>query len=158
MRDLQVYQIPLEGITLERIDPTRKEHKKAISKMRDIHTRKMMYDVKQILNEAKKNKESGNSYLVKTSEKYIGCIWISNLKENQRGISMMIEKKMQNQGYGKIILNSVSEYLFHEKLADSLVVYIKDKNKNSIHMANSCGFEESGKLDNTNTIIYERKK
>lgn len=158
MRDLQFYQIPLEGITLERIDPTKKEHKKAISKMRDNQARKMMYDVKQLLNNAKKDRESGNSYLLKSSEKYIGCIWISNLHDDQRGISMMIEKSMRNQGFGRIILNSVSEYLFRENLAASLVVNIKDKNKNSIHMANSCGFEESGKLHNTSTTMYERKK
>lgn len=158
MRDLQIYRIPLDGIILERIDPNNKEHKKAVSKMRDIHARKMMYDVRQILNEAKKDRESGDSYLLKSFEKYIGCIWISNLQENQRVISMMIEKSMRNQGYGKIVLNSVSEYLFREKFADSLVVYVKDKNKNSIHMVHSCMFEESGKLDNASTTIYERKK
>ena len=54
MRDLQIYSIPLKKITLERINPTSREHKKAISKMRDIHARKMMYDVKPIFRQAKK--------------------------------------------------------------------------------------------------------
>ena len=71
---------------------------------------------------------------------------------------MMIEKSMRNCGYGKIVLNSVSEYLYHEKLADSVIVYIKDKNKNSINMARSCGFEQMGKLNSGDTTIYERRK
>lgn len=65
MRDLQFYSIPLEKFTLERINPTNREHKKAISKMRDFHEKKMMYDINQIFRQAKKNRETGNSYLLK---------------------------------------------------------------------------------------------
>ena len=117
-----------------------------------------MYDIKPIFHHAKKNRETGNSYLLKESERYIGFIYISNLNNKHRAISLMIEKSMRNCGYGKIVLNSVSEYLFREKLADSVIVYIKDKNKNSINMARSCRFEQMGKLDIGDTTIYERRK
>ena len=158
MRDLKVYEIPLEKVTLERINPTNKRHKKAIFRMRDYKAKKMMYDVKYIFEDAIKNKEIGNSFLLKDKGNYIGYIYISNQRGDERGISYMIEKSVRNKGYGKIVLTSVSDYLFKEGLANSLVLYIKDKNKSSINVAEKCGFNRNGTLSNTKTSIYKKYK
>lgn len=73
----------------------------------------MMYDVKQVYIDIKKKKEQGNSFLLKDNDNYIGYIYISNSQsENVRAISYMIEKTVRNMGYEKIVLSSVSEYLF----------------------------------------------
>ena len=47
MRDLNIYDIPLGEVRLERIDVKNKEHKKTISKLRDFEAKRMMFDVKQ---------------------------------------------------------------------------------------------------------------
>ena len=159
MRDLEVHNIPLENVTLQRLNPFNKEHKKAISKLRDKDAKKMMYDVKQAFIDIKKNRDLGNSFLLKDKEEYIGYIYISNRhNKTERTISYMIEKTVRNKGYGKIVLNSISEYIFEECLADTLVLYIKDKNKPSISVAESCDFKYDSKLGSTNTSIYKRTK
>lgn len=158
MRDLEIYSIPLDKIVLERLNPNDKVHKKAILKMRDFHGKRMMFDIKQEFDKIKKNRDVGNSFLIKNTNNYIGYIFISNLNKNERAISMLIEKKMRNMGYGKIVLNSVSEYLFKENLLKSLKVYVKKNNLSSINMVKSCGFEEQGDLENSNTTIYQRMK
>lgn len=159
MRDLQVYNIPLGKVNLERIDAGNKKHKKSISKLRDSEAKKMMFDVKQTLRLVKKNREAGNSFLIKNDAKYIGYIYISNLQNNEsRTISMMIEKSVRGRGYGKIVLNSISTYLFENNLANSLFVYIKDKNIKSKALVSACDYSFVDKLNNSNTGIYERKK
>ena len=158
MRDLNIYNIPLGEINLERIDISSREHKKAISKLRDFEAKKMMFDVKQTVNLIKNNREVGNSYLIKKNKDYIGYIYISNVDNNEgRVISMMIERSVRNKGYGKIVLNSISTYLFEKDLAKSIFVYIKDKNTKSKAMVNSCGYSLIDKMDNK-TGIYERKR
>ena len=158
MRDLNIYNIPLGEINLERIDISSREHKKAISKLRDFEARKMMFDVKQTVNLIKNNREVGNSSLIKKNKDYIGYIYISNVDNKEgRAISMMIERSVRNKGYGKIVLNSISTYLFEKDLAKSIFVYIKDKNTKSKAMASSCGYSLIDKMD-TNTGIYERKR
>lgn len=158
MRDLNIYNIPLGEINLERIDINSRKHKKAISKLRDFEAKKMMFDVKQTVNLIKNNREVGNSYLIKKNKDYIGYIYISNVDNNEsRVISMMIERSVRNKGYGKIVLNSISTYLFEKDLAKSIFVYIKDKNTKSKAMASSCGYSLIDKMDN-NTGIYERKR
>ena len=69
----------------------------------------------------------------------------------------MIEKTVRNKGYGKIVLNSISEYLFEQNLADTLVLYIKNKNKPSISVAESCNFKYDSNLTK-DTAIYKRNK
>lgn len=83
MRDLNIYNIPLGEINLERIDINSREHKKAISKLRDFEAKKMMFDVKQTVNLIKNNREVGNSYLIKKNKDYIGYIYISNVDNNE---------------------------------------------------------------------------
>lgn len=159
MRDLHIYNIPLGEINLESIDISSRKHQKAISKLRDFEARKMMFDVKQTVNSIKNNREVGNSYLVKKNENYIGYIYISDAKSDEsRVISMMIEKSVRNKGYGRIILNSVSSYLFEHDLAKSIFVYVKDKNIKSKSLVSSCGYSKVGKLADSNTEIYERKR
>lgn len=78
----------------------------------------MMFDVKQTVNLIKNNREVGNSYLIKKNKDYIGYIYISNVDNNEDwAISMMIERSVRNKGYGKIVLNSISTYLFEKDLA-----------------------------------------
>lgn len=96
--------------------------------------------------------------MIKKNKDYIGYIYISNVDNNEgRAISMMIERSVRNKGYGKIVLNSISTYLFEKDLAKSIFVYIKDKNTKSKAMASSCGYSLIDKMDN-NTGIYERKR
>lgn len=63
---------------------------------------------------------------------------------------------MRGQGYGKIILTGISEYLLNNKLASSLKLYINKNNLPSIHVAESCDFVYEG-TDRDDRCAFSRK-
>lgn len=158
MKELNVYQIPLDNFILERIDPNNKIHKKEIKNMRDHQGKKMMFDIKYDLKKIKNHRSVGNSFLIKASEQYVGYTYISGLDVNdRRGISMLVKKELRNKGLGKIILTSISDYLLNNEYADNISVCIKNKNTASINMATKCGFVLDDAITK-DTSIYRRKK
>lgn len=148
MRDLEFFELPLGPIKLERLDVWNEKHIKTVRKLRDFEARIMCYDLKGLVDDEKHNREeSGNPFLVKDSEldKYIGYMYISNRHVNgERVLSYIVNKKLRNKGYGKVMLTNVTRFLFDENLADRVELYIRDANVVSKHVAVSCGFESLG--------------
>lgn len=154
MKNLQIY---LNDVVLEEIDPMNKEHKFAIKKLRDYQGRKMMFDIKQEVMKINKYENHGTSFLVKKDEDYIGYMCLE-IRYKMATISMLINKKLRGLGYGKIVINNISDYLFSNDFVERINVYIKDKNKVSINMVKTCNFMEYEKLRNDNITVYSKLK
>lgn len=157
MRDLEVFRIPLDGFSLEKIDINNKEHIKTIKGLRDRTAKKMCYDIGGDIQKIKSGRDEGNRFLVKSDSDFIGYMYISNNHSDVRVLSMIIQKKLRGRGYGKIILTGVSDYLLKSGMASSIRMYIKDENIPSAKMALGCGFErERSPIPYTSS--YFRKK
>ena len=158
MRDLEVFKIPLDDFTLERIDVTNKKHIRAVRGLRDRTAKKMCFDIKQDVINIKKHVEEGNSFLVRNEDGYFGYVWISNEKNDQRSMSMIIDRKLRNKGYGRMVLTGVTDYLFEHCLASAVRVYIKKKNIPSSKMAQKCGFIKDNNFSVSDVDAYDIKK
>lgn len=157
MRDLEVFRIPLDGFSLERVDINNRDHIRVIKGLRDRTAKKMCFDVRDDIKKMKSGRDVGNRFLVKSDDDYLGYMYISNDHNNERVLSMIVNKKLRGKGYGKIILTGVSDYLLKSGMASSIRMYIKDENIPSAKMALGCGFErERSPIPYTSS--YFRKK
>lgn len=148
MSDLEFFELPLEKIKLERLDVWNKKHIKATRGLRDFKARTMCYDLQGLVDDKRHNRDhSGNQFLVQDREleEYIGYLYISDRHAGgERVLSYIVNKKLRNRGYGKVMLTSVSDFLFEEGLAQEVQLYIKDNNVASKRLALSCGFDLTG--------------
>lgn len=144
MRDLNIYKLPLESITLEQIDIFNKQHIKAIKGLRDIEARRMCYDLKQDIYYGKRGTLIGNNFLLRKDNNYIGYLFISNEWDGCRTLSYIINKKMRGRWLGTIVLTSVSDYLLNNGFATSIELNVKHKNIAGNLLALKCGFIKKG--------------
>ena len=148
MKDLEFFEVPLGPIKLERLNVCDEKHIKAVCKLRDFQARTMCYDLKGLVDDMKRSGDSsGNPFLVKDNalDAFIGYMYISNRHiGGERVLSYIVNKRLRNKGYGKIMLTSVTDFLFDEELASGVELYIRDANVASKHVAVSCGFESVG--------------
>ena len=162
MRDLEFFEIPLGDIKLERLDICNKNHIKATRGLRDLKARVMCYDVKGFLRKGKHNLDiNGNPFLVKdnNSSCYVGYMYISNgYPGNVRVLSYIVNKKLRNRGYGKMMLTSVSDFLFECGLADKVELYIRKGNPASKRVALNCKFNYSNSGSSEHVEKFTRKK
>ena len=156
MGDLNIFEIPLGDITLEKLDITNDKHLKTMEDMRDYTAMEMCYDVLLDVNAAALGKEE-NSFLVKNEEGYFGYVNISDDKDGDRILCYIVQEKLRGMGLGKIMLTSVSDYLINNGIASSVRLYINKKNSAGAGLAVSCGFERKG-IVNTDMINYSKKK
>lgn len=144
MSDLEIYKIPLGSVFLEKIDVTNGKHVEALQGMRDDQAKEMCYDVQLTVEMEKNGIHLGNNFLVKDGDSYVAFVAISHQKKGERTISAIVQEKMRDCGYGRIILTGVSDFLLNNKLASSLRLNINKNNLPSIHLAESCGFSCDG--------------
>lgn len=159
MEDLDIYSIPLEKIKLERMDVWNKKHVKALKGLRDATAKKMCYDVKSKIRDAKKEGLSGNDFLVRNNENdnYFGYVHISNEHNGVRTLSYIVSKKLRGQGIGKIILTGVSDYLLENGLATTVSLCVKKENLVGMRLVESCGFEKRESVFDI-VDLYSRRK
>lgn len=145
MRDLEFFELPLGSLKLERLDVWNEKHVKVTRGLRDLTARTMCYDLKGLVDDQRHYRDgSGNYFLVKDKEKndYVGYMCISNRHVGgERVLSYIVQKKLRNMGYGKIMLTSVSDFLLEHDLANEIQLFIKKENVPSVSVATSCGFE-----------------
>lgn len=163
MTKLKIYNLALgHDMVLEKVDPNNPNHKNAIKEMGDFQGKRMMFDVKQEIKKIKKNRNTGDSLLIRKGEKYIGYLYMSNdnilQDESEVVLSMLINKKMRGMGYGKIVLKNISDYLLKDDNINRVTVFIKNKNVASRKMAEACDFTEAPTQILENTTIYRRSK
>lgn len=103
---------------------------------------KFIYSIEERLEGSKNNDRTifQSAFVVEDKEKPIGYIYISNMKFDEVFFECSILKKFRGQGYGKKILNEITDYLFQEHNIKSIRLDIDPSNKNSISSATSCGY------------------
>lgn len=157
MGDLKVYEIPLENITLEKFNVRNKQHMEMIERFRDPLAREMCYDVRLDVALTLSGKVGKNNFLVKNDNEYFGYIQISDDISGERTLCYIVQEKLRGKGLGKIMLNSVSDYLLENNLASTLKLCISKSNYVSAKLAMQCGFEK-GNYVGGNMVGYYRKK
>ena len=158
MGDLRIGRIPLESITLERMDYHNNKHIKAIGAMRDRTAVEMCYDVQREIDAQKMGVASfGNHFLVKNNDQYFGYMFISDDYDGERVLSYIVAESVRGKGFGKIMLTSVSKYLFDCCDTNVLKLYINKRNVVGQRLAVGCGFEKTGVSDDT-LCGYDRRK
>lgn len=154
MGDLKVNKIPLDKITLEKVNLHRNCHIKAMDSMRDKTAVDMCYDVYE---DMKQDQLYGNSFLVKGDSKYIGYMYVSDEYDGERILAYIINEKLRGKGLGKVMLTSVSEYLFEHGNTRTLKLYINKDNVAGINLAVSCGFSKTSVSDGI-LCGYDKKR
>ena len=156
MRDLNVFRIPLDGFSLERVDISNKDHVKVIKGLRDRTAKRRCFDVRDDIKKMKSGRDVGNRFLVKSDDDYLGYMYISNDHNNERVLSMIVQEKLRGKGYGKLLLTSVSDYLLKNGIASSIRLYIKNGNIQSTRVALACGFtKDESQISGTSS--YSRR-
>lgn len=156
MRDLEVFRIPLDGFSLEKVDINNRDHVRVIKGLRDRTAKRMCFDVRDDIKKMKSGRDVGNRFLVKSDDDYLGYMYISNDHNNERVLSMIVQEKLRGKGYGEIILTGVSDYLLKSGIASSIRLYIKNENIQSTRMALACGFSKD-ESQISGTSSYSRR-
>jgi len=81
-----------------------------------------------------------SAFVVEEKQIPIGYLYISNMSNDEVFLEYSVLKEYRRQGYGKRIVDEVTNYLFENYNIKSVKLDIDPSNKNSIFVANSCGF------------------
>lgn len=157
MGDLNVGKIPLGKITLEKVNLHSDCHIKAIDMMRDKTAIDMCYDINEDIYAEKLDRSFGNPFLVKQDSQYVGYMYVSDEYDGERILAYIVEESVRGKGLGKIMLTSVSDYLFKYCDTSSLKLYINKENIASINLAVSCGFNKTNVTDGV-LYGYDKKR
>lgn len=156
MRDLEVFRIPLDGFSLEKVDIDNRDHVRVIKGLRDRTAKRMCFDIRDDIKKMKSGRDVGNRFLVKSDDDYLGYMYVSNDHNNERVLSMIVQEKLRGKGYGKVILTGVSDYLLKSGIASSVRLYIKNENIQSTRMSLACGFSKD-ESQISGTSSYSRR-
>lgn len=80
------------------------------------------------------------AFVVLDEEVAIGYLFISSMINDEVFLEYAVLKEFRGMGYGSSIVNDVSDYLFQNFNIRSVRLDIDPSNKNSLLVANSCGF------------------
>ena len=81
-----------------------------------------------------------SAFVVLDSSMPVGYVFISNNKKDEVFLEYSVLKKIRGKGYGRKIINELSEFLFFNYNIKSVKLDIDPSNKNSIYVAECCGF------------------
>ena len=157
MGDLKVSKIPLGRVTLEKVNLHSDCHMKAIDTLRDKTAVEMCYDINEDIYAEKMERSFGNPFLVKQDSQYVGYMYVSDEYDGERILAYIIEESVRGKGLGKIMLTSVSDYLFKCCDTSVLKLYINKDNIASINLAISCGLSKTGVSDGI-LCGYDKKR
>jgi len=101
-----------------------------------------IYKIGERLELSKNNKDSiyQSAFVVEDNNIPIGYVFISNMVNDEVFIEYSILKEYRRKGYGSRLVNEVSDYLFTNNNIKNVKLDIDPSNKNSVFLANSCGF------------------
>lgn len=103
---------------------------------------KYIHQIGERLENSKDNNESmyQSAFVVLDEDEPIGYLYISSMVNDEVFLEYAILKEFRRMGYASDIVNEVSDYLFENFNIRSIRLDIDPSNKNSILVANSCGF------------------
>lgn len=107
-------------------------------------------------------------YFVLHQENLIGYVWLGGIKEDTVYLEYFIEQSHRKQGYGRALLENVSNYVFAHYNIESIYLDIDKSNLASMKTAEASGYQleeydsQTGKMlfvkDNLNYIERRVRK
>ena len=82
-----------------------------------------------------------SAFVVEDNNTPIGYLYISPMQKDEVFIEYAVLKEYRGKGYGRKIIEEVSDYLFSFHNIENVKLDISPSNKNSMFVAESCGFE-----------------
>ena len=82
-----------------------------------------------------------SAFVVLDVDMPIGYVYISSKKNDEVFLECSLLKEFRGKGYGKKLLNEVSNYLFEQHNIRCIKGDVDPSNKNSQKMFESCGYE-----------------
>lgn len=131
-------------IELQTLSLTKYDEK--YSKIKDefengVSSSKYIHQIKERLEKSKEDNTLFNSAFIVLDEKNpVGYLFISSMINDEVFIEYSVLKEQRQKGYGKRIVNEISDYLFENNNIKSIILDIDPSNKNSMLLASSCGF------------------
>ncbi|MBE6154785.1 MAG: GNAT family N-acetyltransferase [Firmicutes bacterium] len=132
----------IDLITFDKNNPIHLEFLKSLIKDESIIKR--FHGFSSGLLHTKKDEFFGQAYFLEENNELFGFVDIGNYIVDEKSVYLRIavDKNKRGKGYGKKILEEVSEFIFKNKLqVESIKVKIANDNIQSLNMAASCGYE-----------------
>ena len=82
-----------------------------------------------------------SAFVVLDGNMPIGYVYISSNKKDEVFLECSLLKNFRKMGYGKRLLNEVSDYLFENHNIRCIKGDVDPSNKNSLMMLEACGYE-----------------
>lgn len=90
--------------------------------------------------------EVKNTYIVKDKEKLIGWLYLGGI-EHIVSLDCAVHPNYRNLGYGTMIVEECSNYLFQNNIASEIEVTIRKDNNYSISCIEKCNYKRLRKMD-----------
>lgn len=151
-----------EEFVLEQVDLNVIEHEVFISKLikdKDIQREFFLSKEQFIDNDIERDELlSNNCFVVMIENIPVGYIETSSISNGSISLSIGIEKTFRGNGYGTLILSSLTDNLLCRDDIDRVSAIISPKNNLSIRLFEKCGFERSEDVPNCFVKIKKYKK
>ena len=100
-----------------------------------------------------------SAFVVEAKEIPVGYLFISTMTHDEVFLEYAVLKDFRRMGYGSRIISETTEYLFQEHNIRSIRLDIDPSNKNSILIADLCGFIfDEEEYESRNFYISKRRK
>lgn len=131
--------IELQTLSLTKYDEKYNQIKEELEN--GISSSKYIHQIKERLEKSNNNHSIYNSaFIVLDENNPIGYLFISSMINDEVFIEYSVLKEHRQKGYGKKVVNEISDYLFENNNIKSIILDIDPSNKNSMLLASSCGF------------------
>lgn len=134
--------IALETLNLVRYDENK--HKFLLDELeKGESSSDFIHQIGQRLVNSKSNDRTvfQSGFVVEDKGNPIGYLYISYMQKDEVYIEYSVLKSQRGKGYGRTIINEATNYLFSEHNIWQVKLDISPSNKNSMYIAESCGFE-----------------
>lgn len=81
-----------------------------------------------------------SAFVVEDANISVGYLFVSSIIRDEVFLEYAVLKDFRRMGYAKRIVNEIAEYLFKNHNIRSIRLDIDPSNKNSVLVANTCGF------------------
>lgn len=134
----------LETLSLYTIDKQNKKDLEFIKKLfHDENIKKWVNGISNILSDNKNKNFFNSGFIVKLESEYIGYVSIGDFNKEEKCVYLRIgiPNDKTGLGYGKRILNEITNYIFSNySEVENIKLKIKKENIPSLRTANSCGY------------------
>lgn len=133
--------IKLETLVLTRYNE--KKHKNLKEELENGESSsKFIHQIAQNLENSKNNFSNifQSSFVIEHNDISIGYLYISSNKNDEVFLECSLLKQFRSKGYGTILLNQVSDYLFENHNIKCIKADVNPSNKKSMAMLCACGY------------------